>query len=167
MLISPNAAIILGVFLMSFFQKLYSGTNQAVAMAIAPTGLPKAGWAGRLHTVMAKTTYCHGTQRKAKALTGTTQRLCLDFCPVSVSRFRGTMACHSTWIQLASSHHVAWWCSCPTAQVPVNTKRRETPFTFTMSSQQHIQSCIRLHVWSNIATFTLSVILITLSSMSG
>jgi len=84
-------------------------------------------------------------QRKAKALRSAAQQLCLDFSPGSVSRFMGTVAHHSTRMQLAGCHDVVWRCPCPTAQVPAYTQRMETPFTFRprrlpLASQLNIQN---------------------------
>lgn len=83
-------------------------------------------WMGR------KTTYAQRfpprIQRKAKALTGTTQRLCLDFCPGSVGRFMRNLAYQSTQMQTVSSQDKAWRWFCPAAQLQTHTQRTDIRF---------------------------------------
>lgn len=106
MLISPSMAVFVGIFFPSRdFWKLYSGRNKAVATAVAPTGLPNL----EVHIDYAHTQrFLLRTQSKANALTSKIAQLCSSICPGLVGRLMGTVVCHSTRIQLASSHHAVW-----------------------------------------------------------
>lgn len=161
MLISLNVT----VFFFSFLNFILAETKQLQWPSLQRVCLKPDRQKDNVHTQ--RLLPC--IQRKVKALTSTTQWLCLNFCPASVGRFIETLRYHSTQMQVVNSYHGAWKCLCPSFRSQL-TQRMDILLTFTprfpSGFQQYIHSCIRLMCHLILALFTLWVILITLSSMS-